>query len=126
MNHNKTMTTAFTVIQAMQHLLEEEGYDLADINLSIHAELEDGGKYNSKEFCLAALVKDAQSGLQAIVEAKDFVFVPREPTQAMIRAANVAMNPHRAHWVHPVTCTNRTKVYKAMISAFEKEQGATP
>ena len=55
----------------------------------------------------------------------DYVLVPREPTQAMIHAANVAMNPHRAHWVHPVTCTNRTKVYKAMISAFEKEQGAT-
>lgn len=52
----------------------------------------------------------------------DYVLVPREPTQEMIHAANVAMNPHRAHWVHPVTCTNRTKVYKAMIKAYEEAQ----
>ncbi|MDV4263341.1 hypothetical protein ACG9XY_12505 [Acinetobacter seifertii] len=55
----------------------------------------------------------------------DYVLVPREPTEAMIHAGNVAMNPHRAEWVHPVTCTNRKKVYKAMIEAYVKEnQGA--
>ncbi|APJ19236.1 MULTISPECIES: hypothetical protein [Acinetobacter] len=53
----------------------------------------------------------------------DYVLVPREPTDAMVKAGNVAMNPHRAQWVHPVTCTNRKKVYKAMIQAYEKEQG---
>ncbi|HGH3665245.1 TPA: hypothetical protein ACJK7M_001126 [Acinetobacter baumannii] len=124
MNHIKTISTAFTVIQAMQYLLEEEGIDLANAEISIRAELKDGGEYKSESFSLAKLITDAQSGLQAIAEAKDFLFVPREPTQTMIHAANVAMNPHRAHWVHPVTCTNRTKVYKAMIKAYEDEQGA--
>lgn len=58
--------------------------------------------------------------LKAIVNSEDFVLVPKEPTQRMLNAGHIVMNPIKGSGVHPGTNQKRRDCYKAMIDAYLK------
>ena len=58
--------------------------------------------------------------LKALVNSEDFVLVPKEPTQRMLNAGHIVMNPIKGSDVHSGTNQKRRDCYKAMIDAYLK------
>lgn len=58
--------------------------------------------------------------LKALVNSGDFVLVPKEPTQRMLNAGHIVMNPIKGSDVHSGTNQKRRDCYKAMIDAYLK------
>lgn len=54
------------------------------------------------------------------LESGDYMIVPKEPTQRMLNAAHVVMNPVKGSDVHSGTNQKRRDCYKAMLLAYEK------
>ncbi|MGY3823120.1 hypothetical protein [Acinetobacter haemolyticus] len=50
----------------------------------------------------------------------DYVLVPKEPTQKMLNAGHVVMNPVKGSDVHVYTNAKRRECYKAMIAAAQE------
>ncbi len=50
----------------------------------------------------------------------NYVIVPKEPTQRMLNAGHVAMNPVKGSDVHSGTNQKRRECYKAMIRAYQE------
>ncbi|RSO82988.1 hypothetical protein EA748_08105 [Acinetobacter ursingii] len=49
-----------------------------------------------------------------------YVIVPKEPTQRMLNAGHVAMNPIKGSDVHSGTNQKRRDCYKAMLRAYQE------
>lgn len=49
-----------------------------------------------------------------------YVIVPKEPTQRMLNAGHVAMNPIKGSDVHSGTNQKRRDCYKAMLIAYQE------
>lgn len=49
-----------------------------------------------------------------------YVIVPKEPTQQMLNAGHVAMNPVKGSDVHSGTNQKRRECYKAMLRAYQE------
>ncbi|WP_411909648.1 hypothetical protein [Acinetobacter towneri] len=52
---------------------------------------------------------------------KGFVLVPKEPTQKMLNAGHVVMNPIKGSLVQAGTNQKRRDCYKAMIEAAQEQ-----
>ena len=61
----------------------------------------------------------AKSKAQAVPEG--FVVVPKEPTQKMLNAGHVVMNPIKGSLVQAGTNQKRRDCYKAMIEAAQEQ-----
>ncbi|MDU6157973.1 MAG: hypothetical protein E6651_03575 [Acinetobacter sp.] len=55
-----------------------------------------------------------------MLESGDYVLVPKEPTQRMLNAGHVVMNPIKGSDVHPGTNQKRRECYKAMLRAYQE------
>lgn len=49
----------------------------------------------------------------------DYVLVPKEPTQEMLNAGHIVMNPVKGSDVHAYTNAKRRECYQAMIAAAQ-------
>ncbi|AZN67033.1 hypothetical protein DX910_00590 [Acinetobacter haemolyticus] len=63
-----------------------------------------------------------QKDLEALqkLNSGNYVIVPKEPTQRMLNAGHVAMNPVKGSDVHSGTNQKRRECYKAMLRAYEE------
>lgn len=55
-----------------------------------------------------------------MLESGDYVLVPKEPTQRMLNAGHVVMNPIKGSDVHSGTNQKRRECYKAMLRAYQE------
>ncbi|MFW6517171.1 hypothetical protein [Acinetobacter baumannii] len=55
-----------------------------------------------------------------MLESGDYVLVPKEPTQRMLNAGHVVMNPIKGSDVHAGTNQKRRECYKAMLRAYQE------
>lgn len=63
-----------------------------------------------------------QNDIEALqkLNSGDYVLVPKEPTQRMLNAGHVAMNPIKGSDVHVGTNQKRRECYKAMLRAYQE------
>ncbi|BBR74201.1 hypothetical protein MSG71_09015 [Acinetobacter baumannii] len=63
-----------------------------------------------------------QKDMEALqkLNSGNYVIVPKEPTQRMLNAGHVAMNPVKGSDVHSGTNQKRRECYKAMIRAYQE------
>ncbi len=63
-----------------------------------------------------------QKDMEALqkLNSGDYVIVPKEPTQRMLNAGHVAMNPVKGSDVHSGTNQKRRECYKAMLRAYQE------
>lgn len=65
---------------------------------------------------------DGEKIVQVILDQLgDYVLVPKEPTQKMLNAGHVVMNPIKGSAVHAGTNQKRKDCYKAMIEAAQEQ-----
>ena len=74
-------------------------------------------QHNSK---LAAYVECLEDDINRLTANGEYVLVPREPTQRMLNAGHIVMNPIKGSDVHSGTNQKRRDCYKAMIDAYLK------
>ncbi len=63
-----------------------------------------------------------QKDMEALqkLNSGNYVIVPKEPTQRMLNAGHVAMNPVKGSDVHSGTNQKRRECYKAMLRAYQE------
>ncbi|MCW1893170.1 hypothetical protein OME24_02775 [Acinetobacter baumannii] len=63
-----------------------------------------------------------QKDMEALqkLNSGNYVIVPKEPTQRMLNAGHVAMNPIKGSDVHSGTNQKRRECYKAMLRAYQE------
>lgn len=74
-------------------------------------------EHNSK---LAAYIECLEGDINRLTDNGEYVLVPKEPTQRMLNAGHIVMNPIKGSDVHPGTNQKRRDCYKAMIEAYLK------
>lgn len=63
-----------------------------------------------------------QKDMEALqkLNSGNYVIVPKEPTQRMLNAGHVVMNPVKGSDVHSGTNQKRRECYKAMLRAYQE------